>query len=164
MKKPIDPDEVPVEQPEEPVNEWEVKAAEYLAGWKRAQADLENYRKRSDEEKQSFMKFAHSDVLLQILPVLDNFKRAAEHVPDETNLRNWVTGIKAIEKQFEQIMNNNGVTQIPVTIGAPFDPTMHEALMSEESEQEPDTITGEIEPGYMLHGRVLRAAKVKVAK
>lgn len=156
-----------IEEPSEPKNDFETKAAEYLAGWKRALADLENYRKRSEEEKQSFVKFAHADVLLQILPVLDNFKRAANHVPtggDETNWTNWSNGVKAIEKQFEQVLEANGVTQIPVKIGEAFNPTIHEALMSEESDQPADTITAEIEPGYTLNGRVIRPAKVKVSK
>ncbi len=145
---------------------WKQKAEEYLSGWQRTQAELVNYRKRSDEEKAAFTKFAHADVLVGILPVLDNFKRAAQHAPatDGEQVKSWVEGIKQIEKQFESVLQNYGISQIEVSVGDQFDPTKHEALMSEDSEHPADTITGVIDPGYMLHEKVLRPAKVKVSK
>ncbi len=147
--------------------DWEAKANEHLASWQRAQADLINYRKRSEEDKKAFAQFAHADVLMQILPVLDNFKRAALHTPsvnpDDAAMKNWVDGITAIEKQFEAVLQNNGVTQIVIAENEMFDPTKHEALMSEASDKPADTILAEIEPGYMLNGRVLRPSKVKIA-
>lgn len=149
------------------INEWQVKAEEYLAGWQRAKADLENYRKRSDEEKQAFVKYAHADLILQILPVLDNFKRAAEHSPtdtNESNWPNWANGIKAIEKQLEQVLIANGIVEVPIKIGDAFDPNTEEALLQEESDQPADTVTGVLEPGYTLNGRLIRPAKVRVSK
>lgn len=149
--------------------DWQAKAAEYLAGWQRAQADLVNAQTRANEEKQSFIKFAQADLIMQLLTVLDNFKRAAEHTPtsEDNNASswiNWASGIKAVEKQFEMILQNNGVTEIAVKIGDAFNPQMHDAVASDDAGQAADTITQIIEPGYTLHGRVLRAPKVKVAK
>ena len=149
--------------------DWQAKAAEYLAGWQRAQADLVNARTRADEEKQSFIKFAQADLIMQLLTVLDNFKRAAEHTPQSNNdntssWSNWASGIQAVEKQFEMILQNNGVSEIMVKVGDAFDPQTHDAIASEQSEHSADVITQIIEPGYTLHGKVLRAPKVKVAK
>ncbi len=163
-------DQNPVAEPSNstaPAESADQKAAEYLAGWQRAQADLVNYRKRADDEKKMLMQFAHGDMILQLLPVLDNFKRAAQHVPPvdgNDQLKNWVTGVQSIEKQFEMILQSNGVTQIVVNPGDPFDPNKHEAITSEESDQQADTIIAEIEPGYLIHDKVLRPTKVKVAK
>jgi molecular chaperone GrpE len=147
-------------------NEWQVKAEEYLAAWQRAQADLVNYRKRSDEEKAAFIKYSNLDFILTMLPVFDNFKRAALHTPETEDgvVKNWVDGVKAIEKQFEQVLASIGVIQIVVNAGDEFDPNKHEALVSEESELPKDAIISEIEYGYMYNDRVIRPSKVKVSK
>lgn len=149
--------------------DWQTKAANYLAGWQRAQADLVNAQTRANEEKQSFIKFAQADLIMQLLSVLDNFKRASEHTPTSNNSNasgwiSWASGIKAVEKQFEMILQNNGVFEIAVTVGDQFNPELHDAIASEDTNQTTNTITGVIEPGYTLHGKVLRAPKVKVAK
>jgi len=146
--------------------DWQGKANEYMVGWQRAVADFENFKRRADDDKRSFIQFANSDLILSILPILDNFKRAAQHAPvvDDPTVKNWTEGIKAIEKQFETVLADLGVTQIKADTGTLFDPNIHEAMISEESELPADTIVAEIEPGYMLHGRVLRVAKVKVSK
>ena len=147
-------------------NEWQVKAEEYLAGWQRAQADLVNHRKRGDEEKIAFIKYANMDFILAFLPVFDNFKRAAIHTPETSDgvVKNWVNGVKAIEKHFEQVLASIGVTQIVVTAGDQFDPNKHEAVISEQSDLPVDSIIAEIEYGYMYNDRVIRPSKVKVSK
>jgi molecular chaperone GrpE len=147
-------------------NEWQTKAEEYLAAWQRVQADLVNYRKRSDEEKAAFIKYANLDFILAVLPVFDNFKRAAIHTPEteDSVVKNWVEGVKAIEKQFEQVLSSIGVTQIMVNEGDEFNPNKHEALVSEVSDLPEDSIVSEIEYGYMYNDRVIRPSKVKVSK
>lgn len=147
-------------------SEWQVKAEEYLAGWQRAQADLVNYRKRGDEEKLAFIKYANLDFILAFLPVFDNFKRAALHTPesDDEVVKNWVDGVKAIEKQFEQVLSSIGVTQIVVNTGDNFDPNQHEAVATEESDLPADSIISEVEYGYIYNDRVIRPTKVKVSK
>lgn len=147
-------------------SEWQVKADEYLAAWQRVQADWTNYRKRSEEEKAAFIKYANADFILAMLPVFDNFKRASLHTPETTDsvVSNWVAGVKAIEKQFESVLASIGVTPITVNPGDSFDPSKHEALASEASELPEDSIISEIEFGYMYNDRVIRPTKVKVSK
>ena len=106
------------------------------------------------------------DFILAFLPVFDNFKRAAIHTPETSDgvVKNWVNGVKAIEKHFEQVLASIGVTQIVVTAGDQFDPNKHEAVISEQSDLPVDSIIAEIEYGYMYNDRVIRPSKVKVSK
>jgi molecular chaperone GrpE len=126
---------------------------------KRAIADLQNYKRRIEEEKKSFIKFAHADVFLEILPIYDSFERANEHLPKELLKNDWVKGIQNIIKQFEQIMEKFNVKKME-TIGKKFDPNKHEAVA--ECAGEKDIIVEELEAGYLIEDRVLRPAKVKV--
>src|SRR5664279_1184729 len=76
----------------------------------RTQADFVNYRRRNEEDKSNFVKYATSDIIEQVLPVMDNFALAAKHVPADIETNLWVIGIKAIEKQLEQVLLSNGLT------------------------------------------------------
>jgi molecular chaperone GrpE len=146
--------------------EWQIKAEEYLVGWQRCQADFVNFKNRSEEERKAFIQFANTDLIMTILPVLDNFKRAAQHAPsvEDASVKNWTEGIKAIEKQFEAILAEIGVAQISANPGDAFDPNIHDAMVSETSDLPEGTIISEIEPGYLLNNKVLRASKVSVSK
>jgi molecular chaperone GrpE len=128
----------------------------------RAQADFVNYRRRNEEEKANFIRTAHGDVVSQILPVLDNFSRAAEHVPDNLAEDNWVIGIKSIEKQLEKILEDNGLEKINAT-AQEFDPNIHEAIgqVSDKSKKNNEIVSEEL-AGYYLNGKLLRPAKVIV--
>ena len=130
----------------------------------RTQADFVNYRRRNEEDKSSFMKYASADVIEQILPVMDNFALAARHVPEEIENNSWVTGIEAIEKQLEQVLMSNGLEKTE-TVGQKFDPNLHEAVGEENDASQVDGIvTSEEAPGYMLNGKLIRPAKVIVNK
>lgn len=130
----------------------------------RTQADFINYRKRQAQEQDSFLKFANQRLILELLPVIDNFQRAFQHVPDHIKDDQWVTGTLAIEKQFMQILEKIGVQKMH-TVGQKFDPNLHEILTTGEQENtEKDVIIEEFEAGYLLAGKVLRPAKVKVQK
>lgn len=139
---------------------------------KRVQADFDNYRKRVDKERVETKKSANADLILGLLPVLDNFKRAAQHAPANDNpsrqgdraVADWATGIKAIEKQFEDIVYQTGLEPIKVTAGDHVDPTKHEVISQEKTNTHPaGTIVRELAKGYMLNGNVLRPAKIVVA-
>jgi len=145
------------------VIELEAKVAELTSGWQRAQADLSNYRRQADEDRKKLIKCANSDLVMEILPVLDNFQLAAKHVPQELEDNNWTKGIRQIEKQLENILAIEGLKKIE-TIGQEFDPQFHEAIEHIENERPEDEIVEEIAPGYLLHDDVLRPAKVKVSK
>lgn len=130
----------------------------------RTQADFVNYRRRNEEDKSTFVRFATSDLIEQILPVMDNFALAAKHVPEELESNSWAQGVKVIEKQLEQILLTNGLEKVEVE-GQPFDPTLHEAVGEVHDKKKADeVIVNEETPGYMLGGKLIRPAKVIVNK
>lgn len=133
----------------------------------RAAADFDNAKKRLHREKEEFMKFSHENFIRSILPVLDNFERAMAHVqvPEgETNkvVKGIVMGIQRVHKQFLEILKNLGLSRIS-TDGENFDPHRHEAVAHVEGEGPADQIVDEVEAGYMLHDRLVRAAKVRIS-
>lgn len=130
---------------------------------KRIQADFENYRKRSQKEKEEFGRYANEDLVLRILPVKDNLSLATEHLPKKMRDDNWVRGVLQIEKQLEQILAQEGVEKIE-SLGRHFDPHLHEAVEEVESERPPGEIVEEVLAGYQLSDKVIRPAKVKVSK
>ena len=130
----------------------------------RTQADFANYRRRNEENKSDFIKRANEDLIDQLLPVLDNFSLAARHIPDELTDNSWAVGMKAIEKQFEQILINNGLEMIK-TVGESFNPDFHEAIKEDRNKKFPNNvITREELAGYTLNGKLIRPAKVIVNK
>jgi molecular chaperone GrpE len=131
----------------------------------RARADLENFRKRAQREKEDLAKFANEKILREILPVVDNLERALEHVGSETGAGDSLAeGVEMTLKQFARVLDNFGVK--PVTaVGEPFDPSRHEAMGQVESaEHPPNTVAQELQRGYLLNDRLLRPALVMVAK
>ena len=130
---------------------------EYL----RQAADKENLRKRLEKEKQDFYQFALSDLLQEILAVLDNFERAME-AKGKTKSKSLQEGVEMIYKQLLDILKKNGVEPIAMEEEV-FNPHLHQAFMSEESEEISEPTVAEVfQKGYTLHGRLLRPSLVKV--
>ena len=130
----------------------------------RTQADFVNYRRRNEEERAHFVRFATSDLIEQLLPVMDNFALAAKHVPADLANNPWAQGIQAVEKQLEQILLTNGLVRVE-TEGQPFDPNLHEAVGElHRKGAKPGEIVSEEAPGYTLSGKLVRPAKVIVNK
>lgn len=144
------------------IKELEAKIAELTNGWQRTQADFLNYKKQTSDERANLISSANTDLIYQILPVLDNFKLAADHMPKELADNNWAQGIKQVERQLESILQNEGLERIE-TVGEQFDPNLHEAIEHIESDKPEDEIVEEVLPGYKFSGNVLRPAKVKVS-
>lgn len=142
------------------VKDLEQKSQEYLDGWKRAKADFINYKKEQEHTVQEFIKFANQNLLLQILPVLDNFYIAIKHLPKDLQDNEWVKGILHIKTQLEDILKNQGVEEIK-TVGERFNPEFHEVVSGDE---QGDVVVEEVRKGYRLHGKLVRAAKVKIGK
>ena len=133
--------------------------------WQRALADLENSRKRFDQEKQQLSKFSLASFIEELLPVVDNFDRATSHIPEEQRTLPWVTGIQYIQKNLADVLEKRGVKEIPVKIGEAFNPHHHEAIGTLESSDLPDEAIAEVKnKGYLLHERVLRPVMVIVNK
>ena len=129
----------------------------------RAAAELENFRKKVERDKIEFARLANENALAALLPILDNFKRASEHLPADLKNDEWARGIAGIEKQFEQTLANLGLRKIEAKAGDGCDDALKfEAIATG------DGASGEIleilEEGYELNGKVLRAAKVRVGK
>ena len=145
------------------IKELEEKIVELTGGWQRTQADFVNFKKQAADERLKLIRSAGSDIVDQLLPVLDHFQLAARHLPKELETDNWAQGIKQIEKQFENILFENGLERIE-SLGTQFDPNLHEAVEEVETGAVEGTVIEEILSGYMFAGEVIRPAKVKVEK
>lgn len=140
------------------------QAAEYLDGWQRAQAEFVNYKKRQEIERAQMRERVTGDVLRKVLPAVDDFERATETIPDDIKQLTWSEGISLIKTKLNTILASEGITPIE-TEGESFDPHYHEAVTYEEAEgYKEGQVIGEVQRGYMLGERVLRAALVRVAK
>ncbi|MBB65858.1 MAG: nucleotide exchange factor GrpE [Waddliaceae bacterium] len=131
----------------------------------RALAESENTRKRMQKERQDLTKYAIEGVILDFLQPFDQMERAlgfADQMSDE--VKNWAMGFQMILGQFKDVLSQNGVKPFK-SIGEQFDPHKHEAVETVETDEHtPDTIVEELSVGYMMGERVIRPAKVKVAK
>ena len=127
---------------------------------KRLMAEFENFKKRSDKERLGMYNSVMGDVVMKLLPVLDNLEKA---VAAETKDEQYKNGIEMVEKQFQDVLKANGVKEIE-SIGKPFDPSLHEAVsLVEDSNLGPKTIKEEYRKGYTIGDKVLRHSLVVVA-
>jgi molecular chaperone GrpE len=134
----------------------EDKAREYLDGWQRAQADFVNIRKRDEEAKMEFLKFAKGDLIEQLMPVLDSLELSLPHGNKE---------LEVIYRQLLSILKANGLDQDDPK-GKPFDPRLHESIGVVESEDKKDDglILEVVQKGYILSGKIIRPAKVRIGE
>ena len=129
----------------------------------RALAEFQNYRRRTDEERESLKGFLLTGVMESLLPIVDNFGRAVESMNASSDIDKLRDGISGIHRQLATLLEKNGVEQIEAD-GAAFDPNLHNAVMRVEDSGEPaDTVVEVLQPGYKIGGRVLRPALVKVS-
>ena len=137
---------------------------EYLAGWQRTRADFLNYKKEETERVEKIREFTKNELILKILKILDDFERAKRGIPEELGDSDWLKGFFQIENQFKNFLKEEKVEEIKA-IEEKFDPNFHEAVGETEKENiEPGNVVEVLEKGYLLNGRLLRVAKVKVAK
>ncbi len=135
------------------------KIAELTTISQQALADLQNFKKRTEEDKANFTVFANEALITELLPALDNMERALAHIPKDPAAKEWAEGIIAIMKQLEMILANKGLEKIE-SERKDFDPRFHEALMTEEGEE--NKIIRELEKGYKIHKKIVRRSKVAV--
>jgi molecular chaperone GrpE len=139
------------------------QAAEYLDGWQRARAEFANYKRRMETEREDMRRRSKEDILHKLLPVVDDFERAFQTIPEEYADTPWANGISMILNKMLALLTQEDV-QLIEAIGKPFDPHYHEAVMREDSTEHPDgAVIEEMQRGYLLGDRVLRPAMVKVA-
>lgn len=142
---------------EEKTKELEELKDRYL----RVCAEYDNYRKRTTREIKEIREVATEHLIKDLLPVLDNFERALQHVPDPEDA--FASGIRMVFSQLKDTLMARGLLPIEA-MGQPFDPNVHEALAQIESEQPEGTVVQEYQKGYLLGKRILRPAKVVVSK
>jgi molecular chaperone GrpE len=131
----------------------------------RKQAEFENFRKRIQREKEESIKYANAMLLLDLTNTIDDFERAIQSAKDSEDFRSFHSGVELIEKQLTQMLENKWGLKRFESKGEKFDPDRHEAIMAEESDQvSAPTVVEDFQRGYLLHERVLRPAKVKVAQ
>jgi molecular chaperone GrpE len=147
---------------EQALEEARAASDENLRAWQRAAADYSNYKRRTDDERETVARFANALLIGKLLAVLDDFDRALDNLPPDTD-DSWVEGVRLVERKLRNVLEAEGVTPIEA-VGLPFDPNVHEAVVHEETADYPDnTVIDELQRGYRLHDRVLRPALVKVA-
>jgi molecular chaperone GrpE len=153
-----------IEELKKRVEEKEKEVREHHDRLLRVAADFDNYKKRAAKEKEEWAKFANEDLIKSILPFVDNLERAVNHSEKTQDIQVLIEGIKLTVQQLLQTLNKFGVSSIE-SVGRPFDPSMHEAMMVVETNQhEPNRVVEEFQKGYLLNDRLLRAATVSVSK
>jgi len=153
-----------IEETVDPLAEAEAKCEEYLDAWRRSMAEFDNYKKRTQKEKESTYSLATAEAVGAFLPLLDNLERAkaAAEAPDATP-EDLSKGMESILKQVEEILKNLGVTPIQAE-GKPFDPNFHYAVSHVENDDlGENTVAAEFQKGYQLGERVIRHSMVQVA-
>ncbi len=175
----VEPEEVeapPGELPDKPEHEpseimlqheleqTKAQSQEYLEGWQRARAEIANYKKRvARDQEDSRMRIA-ADTLTKYLGVIDDLERALKERPDDGEAAAWAEGIELIYRKMFGVLETEGVEVINAE-GEHFDPTLHEAISHDESDDhEEGDVIEVVQPGYRLGERVLRPAMVRVAK
>jgi molecular chaperone GrpE len=137
--------------------------AEYLEGWQRARAELSNARKRFQREQERAYQNAKADLLVRILPIVDDFERAFVTLPEDQPRTGWVEGVQLILHKLRALLEQEGVAPIEAA-GQEFDPFKHQALTHEPStEVEEGHIIDEVQKGYQVADRVLRPSVVRVS-
>jgi molecular chaperone GrpE len=150
--------------PADPLADAQAEAAKNWDLFLRERAELENFRKRTQRDKEEFRIFTRKELLLEVLPVLDNLERALDHAGQSGEGQGLLEGVTMTVVQFRKVIEDFGARPM-TTIGAPFDPNLHQAMgQLETAGQPPGTVVSEYQKGYLLHERLLRPALVVVAK
>lgn len=149
---------------EEQVSSLATQLEEMRAALQRVQADFVNYKRRADQEREDMVKHLNAGLISKLLPVLDDFGMALEHMPDAPEGKAWAEGVSLINRKLLGILESEGATMI-VADGEEFDPAQHEALGFAESTTHADgQVVSVVRQGYTLNGRVIRPAQVILAR
>lgn len=139
------------------------RVEELTADLQRLQAEFQNYKRREQEAKGALMELAKREVILQLLPVLDNIDRALGHRPPELADNAWANGVEQVAKQTGEQLKKLGVEKIPAA-GQPFDHNLHEAIGFEDGDGDQEVVIEEVQPGYKIGDSVIRHSMVRVGK
>lgn len=143
----------------------EKERQEYLDGWQRLKADFANYKRREEEEKGEFRRFATEGLIMELLPVLESFQMAFRNTDAWQRVdKEWRTGVEYIHSQLSRILADSGLEEIRPKVGEPFDPSVHTSIgtIATDDEKKFDTIADLVQPGYRLSGKLIRSPRVHV--
>jgi molecular chaperone GrpE len=150
-----------IEQLKEDLAKAEANSKEYLEAWQRERADFINFRRRNEQEKSEAGQYGAGEMIRKFLTGIDDLERALAHKKEGDV---WADGIELVYRKFLMLLESEGVTRIEAE-GKPFDPTYHEAILQEPSEQhESGVVIAVLQQGYKHKERILRPALVKVAQ
>ncbi len=136
---------------------------QYLAGWQRERADLLNYKKDEIERMGQLMRYANEGFLLKVFPILDGLERAEKNIPEDQKQNQVMQGFLQIKSQLDEFLKGQGIEEVET--GAHFNPELHESIEEVEVPgKESGQIVEVLEKGYTMGGRLMRPAKVKIAK
>lgn len=153
-----------LEELREQLDAKEKEVKEHYERYLRQVAELDNFKKRINREKEDAIRYANENLIKDILPVIDNLERAIAHAQGGGNGKPLVQGVEMVLRGLLDVFARHGVVQVPA-VGEVFDPGKHEAMAQVESSQyEPNTVVDEHHRGYLLRDRLLRPALVTVAK
>lgn len=142
----------------------QAEALDYKDRWLRSQAEFANARKRMDKERGELYGTATTDVIKKLLPVLDDFERARNNVPETIQGHSWLDGLELVQRKLATILESFNVATIQA-VGQPFDPNLHEAITQEPSATyDSGTVCRELQKGYKIGERVIRPSLVVVAE
>ncbi|HMH70100.1 MAG TPA: nucleotide exchange factor GrpE [Candidatus Saccharimonadales bacterium] len=145
--------------------ELEQQIGELTQDLQRTRADFENYRKRVEQEKTAAREMGQAGAILKLLPVIDNIERAIVYTPDELKDNKWVQSIAGLVKNLEKSLESLNLKRIDAKKGTVFNPELHEAIQfDEDATGEIEVIDEELQSGYLLNGRPVRPAMVKVTR
>lgn len=140
--------------------DFETQAKENLAGWQKALADYQNLHKEMDKKLSSMNDFVSASMILELLPIFDNYQVAITHIPEDQKKESWAVGLEHILKMWESFLQDHGVIRIE-TVGNQFDPHLHESVGQVVKEDKDDqAIVEEKLAGYKLQDKIIRPAKV----
>jgi molecular chaperone GrpE len=156
--------EITSEELKKELEKCQKKTEEYLAGWQRARADILNYKKEEMERVSGLLEYALQEFILKTLPILDNFEIAEKKIPENLKNDEQIKGLLQIKTQLQDFLKSQGIEEIK-SVGKKFDPNFQEAVETIEKEGvESGAVLEEVQKGYIINGRLLRPARVKVAK
>ena len=159
----MEQDKLSLEKLRKEVEKYKRLKDEYLSNWKRERADFLNYKKQELSRIGEIVSYANTDLILKILPILDNFEIAENQVSGEL-INDETKGLLQIKAQLQDFLKKQGVEEIE-SVGKKFDPILHEAVEEIDADgQEPGMVIEEIKKGYKINERVIRVARVRVSK
>jgi len=151
------------EKVESEVAKLKAEAEKNLAGWQRERAEFQNYKRRTEREQKDLKERITLEIIGQLLPIIDDFERAMENVPEGLADNPWLNGVSLIQGKFQKLLDTNDITVID-PVGEPFDPNHHQAISKDDSDEyESDHVIQTLQKGYISGKTLLRPAMVRVA-